>query len=202
MARNIYGMKDYIEYNEARELGRIYPDLEKLEQALKEANIDPDEFFLNAFDIKLKEEYKEILNEFEPMTAATMAGLWGLKKGYDKIGGWQGVKNIAKAGWQGLQNTGSAMKSAYDVQRSNTARDAAQRNAAVGGGTGTKGSDPTEVEKWADSIATSAQNLASNVSDVMKNDPQMRHLMDLIAKVSAQLKQRAASVSQANPAAP
>lgn len=181
-------MKKYTEYTEQVEWQVVLPELDNLEKELKSRGIEGD-VIEQVFDITPKDEFKEL---FDPVTLG--AGAYALKKGYDKLGGWQGIKNIAQAGAQGLKNTAQGIKTAYQGNRLAADRQAATNAVQRVGGTASLPTmdpgDPNNIQRWASSIDNSLQAMQSNASSMVGTDPEMRRLADTIRQATAAMQRR------------
>jgi hypothetical protein len=185
------------EYLEQQQLANLYPWMEAKEKELREQNIDPDKW-LN----------EQLLLELDPIIGGALgaAGAMALKKGYDALGGWQGIKGLAKTGWDGVKRTWGDLKAQHATNKMAGDR---QQMADLAARTGTKVSIP--IAKRADTIAINklardAGNILNNVnstSDVVKNNPQVQNLIAQITQALAGLQQATQSVATApTPATP
>lgn len=174
------------DFTTQQELGKLYPAMQDLEKKLKAEGVDPDEYMRKQFESVL-------LNEFDPVTMGVGAmGALAAKKGWDALGGWNGVSNLAKTGWSGLQRTWGDVKAQHGANMMNQDR---QNLANLAHKTGSKVSIPTAsrsdvqgVGNVATNVQTTLQNLNA-LGPMVNNHPQVKQLIDTINQSLTSLQQ-------------
>lgn len=170
------------EYLEQQQLAKLYPWMEDTEKKLKEQNIDP--------DVYLQSKMNELI---DPLSLGVGAlGTYAAAKGIKALGGWNGIKGLAKTGWEGAKRTWGDMKAQHAATGMNQNR---QQLTDLASQTGAKVSFP--MAKRADTtainrLAHDAGNILNNVnatSDVVKNHPQVQNLVGQIQQALAGLQQ-------------
>jgi len=187
-------MKSIDQYLEEQQLANMLPWMEELEKKLVEKGIDPDDFLNNAFEVKVKDDHP--MKEFiDPGTAALgILGYQGLKKGYNALGGWDGIKSLAGAAGQGLKNTWQNVKGAYGAIKANDIRDKADYYNQQDGGTRFAGGvsnqrNSSDIARWADNLKITTSSLIQKDPAISK-DPQIANLVNQMNSIADMLKSR------------
>lgn len=181
------------EYLEQQELAKLYPWMLETEKKLKDNNVNPDEYLE-----KLLTERQQ-LNEMDPLSLGLGAlGTYAAHKGYKALGGWDGIKSLAKTGWEGAKRTWGDLKAQHSANSLGRDR---QALADLGARTGARVSIPTAGRADTTAInklAHDAGNILNSVnatSDVVKNNPQVQNLVSQIQQALDGLQQLTQNLS-------
>ena len=182
-------MKSVNEFLGERNLAHLYQWMEETEKSLIEKNIDPDKFLLK----KLEEQ--QVYLEFDPLTMGVGAlGLYGAQQGLKHLGGWQGLKNVAKTGWDAMKQGGQDMLATRNTSMDTARRADAHSAAAAAGGTVTlPQKDPAEISNysaWADRNKAVMDRTAADLQSVFGNDPQITNITQQMSALYDALKTR------------
>ncbi len=185
-------MKSIKELEQQVALGKLYPQIMEMDAKFKSDGVNPDAYMEAQFQL-VDQEFSKMKNEFlDPLTMGIAGAGMGAYHGYKALGGWDGVKNLAKTGWQGVKNTWNDLKAQhgsnmYHQDRQNLANLAHRTGSTVDMSQGTAtGADKTGIDNVAQQTQAALSSVSS-LSPVVQNNPQVKTIVASIQQALAQL---------------